>query len=119
MNLHYSKMNPNVSEMATLEGAHSVFKDIILVRTMSRITGLYFRGAYCSPPASSAKACVALAADHLAFAALALLEGSHWQHDAKQHASAMPTKHELRNLRTAKASMQWKEMCTKITDHML
>ena len=30
MNLHYSKMKPNVSEMVTLEGAHSVFKDIIL-----------------------------------------------------------------------------------------
>ena len=30
MNLQYSKVKPKVSEMATLEGEHSVFKDIIL-----------------------------------------------------------------------------------------
>ena len=30
MNLQYSKVKPKVSEMATLEGAHSVFKDLIL-----------------------------------------------------------------------------------------
>ena len=30
MNLHCSKVKPNMSEMAMLEGAHSVFKDIIL-----------------------------------------------------------------------------------------
>lgn len=78
---------------------------------MSRITGLRFRGTYYSPPASTAEACVALAADHLAFAALALLGGPHWQHGAKQQAN--PTrcrsKHELRNLRKAKASMQRKK----------
>ena len=82
-------------------------------RAMSRITGLRFRGTYYSPPASTAEACVALAADHLAFAALALLGGPHWQHGAKQQAN--PTrcrsKHELRNLRKAKASMQRKKKC--------
>ena len=60
---------------------------------------------------STAEACVALAADHLAFAALALLGGPHWQHGATQRAN--PTrcrsKHELRNLRKAKASMQRKK----------
>ena len=30
MNLHYSKVKPNMSEVVTLEGAHSVFKHIIL-----------------------------------------------------------------------------------------
>ena len=30
MNTHYDKVKPNVSEMVTLEGAHSVCKDIIL-----------------------------------------------------------------------------------------
>ena len=62
---------------------------------------------------STAEACVALAADHLAFAALALLGGPHWQHGATQQAN--PTrcrsKHELRNLRKAKASMQRKKKC--------
>ena len=86
---------------------------LIVVLCLALITGLRFRGPYYPPPASPAEACVALAADHLAFAALALLGGPHWQHGAKQQAN--PTrcrsKHELRNLRKAKASMQRKKKC--------
>jgi len=89
---------------------------------MSHITGLRFRGTYYSPPASTAEACVALAADHLAFAALALLGGPHWQHGAKQQAISNPIPIKARARKSAQSESQHAEkekMCSKSTDHML
>ena len=72
-----------LGKIVKLPGVYD-YKLYVLYYMSRMITGLRFRGTYCSPPASTAEACVALADDHLAFAALALLEGLHWQHGAKQ-----------------------------------